>query len=194
MSFESISRLRWGLRTRLLVYTSGVIALTLAAAFLWSVYNVRNVLRDRNDAFLRHELSEFLGASAEISKSDDQTENPLDEFLHEAKSSEDAGLYVLLRHDGARHVFPAAGQAETFANAVGELPVGVEPRTLDIPEFPEGMRVIGAVLPVRVGRALDRRAGNAAAGNRKDGHHVHRPPRSGSERRFSLWPSWAGCS
>src|SRR5437868_3491603 len=151
MSFASISRLKWGLRTRLLVYTSGVIALTLAAAFLWSVYNLRDILHDRNDAFLRHELSEFIGASAEISNGSDQTEDPLDEFLHEAKACEEAGLYVLLRHEGQKHVFPMGDLAETFAKAARDGPFSPEPRTLEVPGVPDGIRVVGAVLPVRLG-------------------------------------------
>lgn len=148
MSSAPIKRLRWGLRTRLLIYTSGVIGLTLAAAFLWSVYNLRSVLSDRNDAFLRHELSEFLGDSAEIGKNAGETEDPLDEFLHEAKNCEEAGLYVVLKHNGATDVFPQENNAEKFAKAVGDGPFNPDLHTLELPGIPAGVRVIGRELPI----------------------------------------------
>src|SRR5436190_6122880 len=151
MSSEPIRRLRWGLRTRLLIYTSGVIGLTLAAAFLWSVYNLRSVLSDRNDAFLRHELSEFLGDSVEIGKNADETEDRLDEFLHEAKNCEEAGLYVVLKHNGPTHVFPQENNAETFAKAIGDGPFNPDLHTLELPGIPAGVRAIGRELPVRDG-------------------------------------------
>ncbi len=149
MSFAPIKGRRRGLRTRIVLYTSAVIGVTLAAAFLWSVYNLRMVLQDRNDAFLRHELDEFSGALSE-SRGDsyEHKEDPLELLRHEAAAGVDAGLLVLLEHDGLTEGFPEGAAVQNFEKAAGAVELAAAPRTVAVAGIAAGVRMVRVEIAV----------------------------------------------
>ena len=124
-------RWRWGLRTRITVYTSAVIAATLAAAFFWSVYNLRAELEAHNDLFLRQEFTEFAKILNRELQEPANTD-PLDAIRAEAEVNKDAGMFVVVRHDGLVKAFPESNHVEPLARAVQSAALGESPVTLDV--------------------------------------------------------------
>ncbi|MBI3861492.1 MAG: HAMP domain-containing protein [Planctomycetia bacterium] len=151
MSSVQTSAWRWGLRARIVVFTSAVFGITLAAAFLWSVYNLRVVLEERNDTFLRHELSEFSGALAE-SVSDPQRQLDLPAaFRHMARAAREDGLLVLLRHDGRTIAVTDGNATECFEQGLGTPDFSETPRTIIVAGVPAGVRVVAGTVPAPKG-------------------------------------------
>src|SRR6516225_8289107 len=105
MPSARIRHLRWSLRTRLAVFTFVVIGVTVAAAFVWSVYNLRAELAARNDLFLRREMIEFAD-TAERSLRDPSAADPLAELRADVAVHEEAGLFVVVHHDGIVQAIP----------------------------------------------------------------------------------------
>src|SRR4051812_2536177 len=54
-----------GLRTKLMLWSSLVLAASLAAGFLWVHFGLRSVLETRNDAFLERKASELAAVVAD---------------------------------------------------------------------------------------------------------------------------------
>src|SRR5262249_28800805 len=129
MPFAWIRRIRWGLRTRMTLFTFVVIAVTLAAAFVWSAYNLQAELEVRNDLFLQHEFVEFVD-SAERSLGDPSAADPLAALRDDARVHEETGLFVVIHHEGAIHSLPEGKVASEVASAVSETDLGVTPRTI----------------------------------------------------------------
>src|SRR5262249_54591799 len=124
-------RWRWGLRTRMTVYTSAVIAATLAAAFFWSVYNLRAELGAHNDMFLRQEFAEF-SKILERELEGDPHADPLDAIRAESEVNKEAGMFVVVRHDGQVHFFPESPPVERLAGAVQSRALGDDPAMLEV--------------------------------------------------------------
>ena len=127
MSFDRLKKWRWGLRARFTIYTSVIIAATLAAAYFWSVYNLRAVLLARNDAFLRNELIEAAVIVFERLRDSGDDSAMLAEIEREAKGNQDAGLMVVLRHEGEVYVFPDRDHVRALARALEPVPLSEVP-------------------------------------------------------------------
>ncbi len=120
----------WGLRTRITVYTSAVIVATLAAAFFWSVHELRAELQAHNDLFLRQEFVEFAAIlQRELHKP--ANPDPLAAVRAEAEINKEAGMFVVLRHDGTATVFPERKALEPLAEAVQAAHLDETPATID---------------------------------------------------------------
>ncbi|MGE5193593.1 MAG: sensor histidine kinase [Deltaproteobacteria bacterium] len=134
---RSTPRWQWGLRTRITVYTSAVIAATLAAAFFWSVYELRADLQAHNDLFLRQEFTEFAAIlQREVRKP--ANADPLAAVRAEAEINKEAGMFVVLRHEGLAHIFPEKKNIEPLAEAVQAAQLDETPATIDA----QGQRVL----------------------------------------------------
>ena len=87
-----------GLRTRLTLWSSLVLAVSLVAGFGWVHYGLRRVLEARNDAFLSRKAAELLagvadhrpGGTAELEA----------EIRREVLAYEPEGLIVVVRQPG----------------------------------------------------------------------------------------------
>ena len=123
-------RLRWGLRKRVIVYTSALMCAALGAAFTWSVHNLRLVLEARNDMFLRHELDEF----RELVSTELRTRSPAElseELGRESQGIEEAGMYLAIRHGGITEVYPETPEASELAGRLEVAPLAENPRTVE---------------------------------------------------------------
>jgi heavy metal sensor kinase len=129
MPSARISNLRWGLRTRLAVFTFVVIGVTVAAAFVWSVYNLRAELAARNDLFLRRELIEFAD-TAERSLRDPSAIDPLAELRADAGVHEEAGLFVVVYHNGVLHAIPDDRRSQAFVAKLQAAELDDAPQTI----------------------------------------------------------------
>src|SRR5262245_51108776 len=145
MPFAWIRRLRWGLRTRMTLFTFVVIAVTLAAAFVWSAYNLQAELEVRNDLFLQHELVEFVD-SAERSLSDPSAADPLAALRDEARVHEETGLFVVIHHGGTIHSLPDGKVASEVAGALSEADLGATPQTIQLAGAGSGIRAMRRML------------------------------------------------
>jgi len=111
------------------LFTFVVIAVTLAAAFVWSAYNLQAELEARNDLFLQHEMVEFLD-SAEHSLGDPSVADPLAALRDEARVHEETGLFVVIHHEGAIHSLPAGKVASEVSGALRVADLGATPQTI----------------------------------------------------------------
>jgi heavy metal sensor kinase len=127
------------------VFTSVVIAVTLAAAFVWSAYNLQAELETRNDLFLQHELVEFVD-SAQRSLGDSSADDPLADLRDEARVHEETGLFVVIHHDGAIHFMPDKPEAREFAEALATADLDLTPRTIQPAGAPFGIRAVRRIL------------------------------------------------
>jgi heavy metal sensor kinase len=166
MSFAPIKGRRRGLRTRIVLYTSAVIGVTLAAAFLWSVYNLRMVLQDRNDAFLRHELDEFSGALSDgRGDSHEHQDDPLELLRHEAAAGVDAGLLVLLKHDGLTEGFPEGAAVRSFEQAAETAEPDAAPHTVAVAGIAAGVRMVCVEIAVPSEKSSEKSGGKTGGKN-----------------------------
>jgi heavy metal sensor kinase len=102
-----------GLRTRLSLWSSLVLAASLAAGFGWMHYGIRRVLAARNDAFLDRKAKELLASVAD-ERSGSLTELEA-EIRREVLAHEPDGLVVVVRESGRRTIAPDTPVAERLA-------------------------------------------------------------------------------
>src|SRR5205807_7946754 len=93
-----------GLRTRLTLWTSLVLALSLAVGFMWVHHGLGRVLEARNDAFLDRKAAELLAVVADH-RPDGRSELEA-EIRREVSAYEAEGLIVLVREPGRVSVAP----------------------------------------------------------------------------------------
>jgi heavy metal sensor kinase len=122
-------------------FTFVVIGVTVAAAFVWSMYNLRAELEVRNDLFLRRELIEFVD-TAQRSLGDPSAADPLAELRADAKVHEEAGLFVVVHHDGVMNVLPDNRQSRPFVEKLQTSDLGDAPRTIRLDDVPVGIRAM----------------------------------------------------
>jgi heavy metal sensor kinase len=142
MPSARIRHLRWSLRTRLAVFTFVVIGVTVAAAFVWSVYNLRAELAARNDLFLRREMIEFAD-TAERSLRDPSAADPLAELRADVAVHEEAGLFVVVHHDGIVQAIPDDRRSRALVARLPSVDFDDTPQTVPLD------RAHGAVLAMR---------------------------------------------
>src|SRR5260370_39812603 len=89
---------RLGLRSKLTLWSSLVLAASLAAGFGWVHYGLRRVLESRNDAFLKRTAAELLAAGADHRPGGT---SDLDATIRrEGNAHEPEGLIVVVRQPG----------------------------------------------------------------------------------------------
>src|SRR4051794_26718098 len=102
-----------GLRTRLTLWTSLVLATSLAAGFAWVHHGLRRVLEARNDAFLRRKAEELLAGVSDHRA--DGTSDLEAEIGREVSAYEAEGLIVIVREPGRVSVAPRTDTALRLA-------------------------------------------------------------------------------
>jgi heavy metal sensor kinase len=102
-----------GLRTRLTLWSSLVLAASLAAGFGWVHYGLRRVLEAKNDAFLERKAAELLAGVAE-QQPGGMTELEA-EIRREVLAYEPEGLIVVVRQPGRLSVDPDTAAARQLA-------------------------------------------------------------------------------
>jgi heavy metal sensor kinase len=114
-----------GLRTRLSLWTSLVLAASLGAGFAWVHYGLRRVLEERNDAFLQRKAAELLASVADDQTAD--TSELEEEIGREVLAYEPEGLIVVVR--APDRVFVAPRNATSLWLSTHPGPAG-GPRTV----------------------------------------------------------------
>src|SRR5262249_26425148 len=117
-----------GLRTKLTLWTSLVLAASLGAGFAWVHHGLRRVLEERDDAFLERKAAELLavvkgqhpGEASELEA----------EIRREVSAYEPEGLIVVVREPGRDWVAPRTAAALRLADR--SVPAG-PPQTIDLP-------------------------------------------------------------
>ena len=125
-----------GLRTKLTLWSSLVLAATLAAGFVWVHYGLRRVLEARNDAFLERKAAELLaGVTEDLSGSTSDLEA---EIGREVLAYEPEGLIVVVRQPGRVFVAPRTAVAQRLADR--KVLPGI-PRTIELADVGPRYRV-----------------------------------------------------
>jgi heavy metal sensor kinase len=128
----------FGLRTRLTLWTSLVLASSLAAGFVWVHHGLRRVLEARNDRFLERKAAELL---AGVAGHQPGGRSALDaEIRREVAAYEEEGLIIVVREPGRVSVAPDTEVARRLA--VRPV-VPRRPRTLLLSDALERFRVLG---------------------------------------------------
>jgi heavy metal sensor kinase len=135
---------RLGLQTRLVLWTSLVLAVSFAAGFAWVHEGLRHVLEGRNDAFLERKAEELLAVVQ--GRHPGETSELEAEIRREVSAYEPEGLIVVVREPGRISISPQTAAARRLA--AEPLPVG-KPRTIGLDGGPHPYRVL--VAPSRVG-------------------------------------------
>jgi two-component system heavy metal sensor histidine kinase CusS len=124
----SSARIRpFGLRARLTLWTSLVLAASLAAGFAWVHHGLRRVLESRNDAFLQRKAAELLAGVA--GPQPGGRANLDAEIRREVSAYEEEGLIIVVREPGRLSVAPPTVVAQGLADRA--VRPG-SPRTLDL--------------------------------------------------------------
>ncbi|MGP0062204.1 MAG: ATP-binding protein [Isosphaeraceae bacterium] len=126
-----------GLRTRLTLWTSLVLAASLVAGFAWVHHGLGRVLEGRNDDFLQRKAAELLAAVDEDGLGD--TSELEEEIRREVSAYEADGLIVVVRMPGRAIIAPQTDTARRVADQ--DLPSGV-PRTVGLPGVGDQFRVL----------------------------------------------------
>jgi heavy metal sensor kinase len=140
VSQPSVRRYRpLGLRTKLSLWTSLVLAASLGAGFAWVHHGLRRVLEERNDAFLARKAAELLAAAT--GQHPGEASELEAEIRREVSAYEPEGLIVVVREPGRVAVAPRTAAAERLADR--PVPAG-PPRTIDLPGASGRYRVLAA--------------------------------------------------
>jgi heavy metal sensor kinase len=102
-----------GLRTKLTLWSSLVLAASLAAGFGWVHYGLRRVLDARNEAFLERKAAELLAVVADHRPGD--TGELEAEIRREVLAHEPEGLVVVVRQPGRVSIAPRTAAARQVA-------------------------------------------------------------------------------
>jgi heavy metal sensor kinase len=128
-----------GLRTRLTLWSSLVLAASLAAGFGWVHYGLRRVLEARNDAFLSRKAAELLAGVADYRP--DGTAELEAEIRREVLAYEPEGLIVVVRQPGRVSIAPGTDAARLFGDL--RVPPG-SPSTIGLDDTGQRYRVLAA--------------------------------------------------
>jgi heavy metal sensor kinase len=128
-----------GLRTRLMLWSSLVLAASLAAGFGWVHHGLRRVLAARNDAFLERKAAELLAGVADHRPGD--TGELEAEIRREVLAYEPEGLIVVVRQPGRTSIAPRTASARQLA--ARPVPPG-SPATIGLGDTGRRYRVLAA--------------------------------------------------
>jgi heavy metal sensor kinase len=128
-----------GLRTKLTLWSSLVLAASLAAGFAWVHYGLRRVLEARNDALLERQAADLTAVVTDHGPG--STASLEAEIRREVEAYEPEGLIVVIRQPGGVSVAPRTDAALRLAER--RVPPG-EPRTIRLTEAGGRYRVLAA--------------------------------------------------
>jgi heavy metal sensor kinase len=173
MSCEPVNRrFRVGLRTRVTMWTTAVLVVSLVAGLIWARHNVRRVLEAKNDSFLDRKIAEVRAAARDSHDGDGELNA---EIRREVAAYRDEGLVVVVRRAGKVEVTPADANGHQIASRCAALPADDFPTDIEL-ESGQRYRVLnrpmnGASIVVALSLAdtehtlaqLDRRVATGAA-------------------------------
>lgn len=117
-----------GIRTRLTLWTSLVLAVSLGAGFAWVHHGLRSVLAAKNDAFLERKAAEL---RAVLRDADSGGPDALEAEIRREVAAYDAeGLVVVVRGPGKVFVAPRTGRSRELSRLMASRVLGPEPQTL----------------------------------------------------------------
>ena len=126
-----------GLRTKLTLWSSLVLAASLAAGFAWVHYGLRRVLDARNDAFLERKAAELLAGVTDYLPG--STSDLEAEIGREVMAYEPEGLIVVVRQPARVFVAPHTAAAMRLADR--RVPPGIA-RTIELADAGARYRVL----------------------------------------------------
>jgi heavy metal sensor kinase len=148
-----------GIRTKLTIWMSLVLATSLAAGFLWVHFGLRSVLAAKNDAFLERKAAELSAVLREDRSGG--TEGLLSEIRREVAAYAEEGLVVVVRSPGNVLVAPSSDKSRVLADRLALSGLGKMPATITLPGSAERYRVVrsdlgapGSTLELEVGLSL----------------------------------------
>jgi heavy metal sensor kinase len=126
-----------GLQTKIMLWTSLALAVSLGAGFVWVHFGLRRVLQARNDTFLEQTAAELLECGTDRAAGG---ESDLEATIRREVSAHEAeGLIVVIRESGRVSFNPSTAPARRLAGR--PVPVGA-PRTIELPEEGPSYRVL----------------------------------------------------
>jgi two-component system heavy metal sensor histidine kinase CusS len=131
-----------GLRVKLTLWTSLVLATSLAAGFAWVHHGLRRVLDEKNDSFLERKAAELLAGDSDHRPGG--TSGLEEEIRREVMAYEPEGLIVVIRQPGRVSVAPATADARRLADR--KVPPG-KARTIRLADAGERYRVLASPSP-----------------------------------------------
>ena len=123
-----------GLRLKLTLWSSLVLAASFAAGFAWVHHGLRRVLDDKNDSFLDGKAAELLASGSDLEE----------EIRREVMAYEPEGLIVVIRQQGQVSVAPSTAAARRLAE--WRVPPG-KPLTIRPDDAGDRYRVLAAPSP-----------------------------------------------
>jgi heavy metal sensor kinase len=143
-----------GLRTKLTLWSSLVLAASLATGFAWVHFGLRRVLDARNDEFLERKAAELLAGVTDNRPG--ETSDLEAEIRREVLAYEPEGLVVVLRQPARVSLAPRTAAALRLADHVGRPGM---PRTIRLDDAGGRYRVLtatsrGGVLSLELGISL----------------------------------------
>ena len=117
-----------GIRTRLTLWTSLVLAVSLVAGFAWVHYGLRWVLAAKNDAFLERKASELRAVLRDVGSGGSDALRA--EIGREVAAYEAEGLVVVVRGPGKVFVSPETEASRELSGRMASLKLGPEPETI----------------------------------------------------------------
>ncbi len=129
-----------GLRTKLTLWSSLVLATSLAAGFLWVHFGLRSVLAAKNDAFLERKAAEL---SAVLRDARSGGTDALEaEIRREVAAYAAEGLVVVVRSPENVLVAPPSDKSRVLSHRMASAGVGQTPETIALPGSTERYRVV----------------------------------------------------
>ncbi len=144
MSSVRNSAFRLGLRARLMLWTSAVLAVSLVAGFAWVHHGLRTVLEARNDAFLERKAAELAAVIREEGEGGREVLEA--EIRREVAAYEAEGLIVIVRRQDQVEVTPSLDIGRRLADRLAVLNRAPFPHTLALAGPEESYRVIRTTL------------------------------------------------
>jgi heavy metal sensor kinase len=139
MSCEKSKPLRLGLRATLTLWTTLVLAASLAAGFAWAHHELRAVLESRNDASLERkgeEMADLVGDAQTGGRALLEAE-----IRREVAVYKGEGLVVVLRRPSAVLVAPVSEKVLRLADKMASVSVGTPALTINLPGTGERHRI-----------------------------------------------------
>ena len=130
----------FGLRTKLTLWTSLMLAASLAAGFLWVHVGLRSVLEAKNDAFLERKAAELTAVVRDVHSGG--TEALEAEIRREVAAYEAEGLVVVVRSPGSVFASPSSEKSLEVSRCLASVSPGQSPETVSIPGSIERYRAI----------------------------------------------------
>jgi heavy metal sensor kinase len=155
MSSETSKLHRLGLRASLTLWTTLVLAASLAAGFAWVHYGLWAVMEAKNDASLARkgeELADLVGEAQTGGRAVLEAE-----IRREVAAYRGEGLVVVVRRPSAVLVAPTSEREQQLAERMASVSVGIPAQTISLPSTGERHRVMRFSLapPWEHGSSLD---------------------------------------